>query len=105
MSSNKITQDRYDMVYIKQNNVVIVHVEPFTISVLTREQAEKFGYDISKMKEYENISVNGIPEDGYELVEYYDDYQEPDMTRGILDDSKPEPEIDFEQLIKEIVSK
>lgn len=27
MSSNKITQDRYEMVYIKQNNVVIVHVD------------------------------------------------------------------------------
>ncbi|EAQ3246465.1 hypothetical protein E4X66_22495, partial [Salmonella enterica] len=82
MSSNKITQDRYEMVYIKQNNVVIVHREPYTVSILTREQAEDFGYNISKMKEYENISINGIPEDGYELVEYYDDYQEPDITRG-----------------------
>jgi hypothetical protein len=50
MSSNKITQDRYEMVYIKQNNVVIVHREPYTVSILTREQAEDFGYNISKMK-------------------------------------------------------
>ena len=90
MSTNKITQDRYEMVYIKQNNVVIVHREPYTISVLTREQAEEFGYDISKMKEYENISINGIPEDGYELVEYYDDYQEPDITRGEINHNTPE---------------
>ncbi len=33
MSSNKITQDRYEMVYIKKNNVVIVHREPYTISM------------------------------------------------------------------------
>lgn len=70
MSSNKITQDRYEMVYIKQNNVVIVHVSPYTISVLTREQAQNFGFDIQTMKAYENISINGIPNDGYELVEY-----------------------------------
>lgn len=103
MSSNIITQDRYDMVYIKQNNVVIVHVEPYTISILTRDQAEKFGFDISKMKEYESICINGIPEGGYELVEYYDEYQEPEITRGKLDDSKPDPEIDIEQLFKDIV--
>lgn len=90
MSSNKITQDRYEMVYIKKNNVVIVHREPYTISILTKEQAEEFGYDISKMKEYENISINGMPEDGYELVEYYDNYQEPDITRGKVDDVDPE---------------
>ncbi|EMR0745433.1 TPA: hypothetical protein KMA72_002211 [Escherichia coli] len=90
MSSNKITQDRYEMVYIKKNNVVIVHREPYTISILTKEQAEEFGYDISKMKEYENISINGIPEDGYELVEYYDDYQEPDITRGEINHDNPE---------------
>lgn len=90
MSTNKITQDRYDMVYIKKNNVVIVHREPYTISILTREQAEKFGYDISKMKEYENISINGMPENGYELVEYYDDYQEPDITIGKVDYEDPE---------------
>ncbi|EDJ1071300.1 hypothetical protein VY657_004252 [Salmonella enterica] len=70
MSSNKITQDRYEMVYIKQNNVVIVHREPYTVSILTREQAEDFRYNISKMKAYESISINGIPNDGYELVEY-----------------------------------
>ncbi|MEI9480566.1 hypothetical protein V5093_02725 [Enterobacter cancerogenus] len=69
MSSNKITQDRYEMIYIKQNNVVIVHREPYTVSILTKEQAEDFGYNISKMKEYESISINGIPEGGYELVE------------------------------------
>lgn len=103
MSSNKITQDRYDMVYIKQNNVVIVHVEPYTISILTRDQAEKLGFDISKMKEYESICINGIPEGGYELVEHYDEYQEPVITRGKLDDSKPDPEIDIEQLFKDIV--
>ncbi|ATI64818.1 hypothetical protein [Edwardsiella tarda] len=85
MSSNKITQETYDMVYIKQNNVVIVHVEPYTVSVLTREQAEKFGFDINKMKEYESISINGIPEGGYELVEYNDEYQEPEITRGTTD--------------------
>ncbi|EBU7060241.1 hypothetical protein DKU36_11240 [Salmonella enterica subsp. enterica serovar Goverdhan] len=90
MSSNKITQDRYDMVYIKQNNVVIVHVEPYTISILTRDQAEKFGFDISKMKEYENICINGIPEGGYELVEHYDEYQEPEITRGKINDDDPE---------------
>lgn len=90
MSSNKITQDRYEMVYIKKNNVVIVHREPYTISILTKEQAEEFGYDISKMKEYENISINGMPEDGYELVEYYDDYQEPDITRGEINHDNPE---------------
>ncbi|EAS1730728.1 hypothetical protein HRN72_001500 [Salmonella enterica] len=90
MSSNKITQDRYEMVYIKQKNVVIVHREPYTVSILTREQAEDFGYNISKMKEYENISINGIPEDGYELVEYYDDYQEPDITRGEINHDNPE---------------
>ncbi|HCD2994575.1 TPA: hypothetical protein NBM16_003049, partial [Enterobacter hormaechei] len=90
MSSNKITQDRYEMVYIKKNNVVIVHREPYTISILTKEQAEEFGYDISKMKEYENISINGMPEDGYELVEYYDNYQEPDITRGKVDYVDPE---------------
>ena len=90
MSTNKITRDRYEMVYIKQNNVVIVHREPYTISVITREQAKEFGYDISKMKEYENISINGIPEDGYELVEYYDDYQEPDITRGEINHDNPE---------------
>ncbi|WP_370609588.1 hypothetical protein NMD12_08300 [Citrobacter portucalensis] len=90
MSSNKITQDRYDMVYIKQNNVVIVHVEPYTISILTRDQAEKFGFDISKMKEYENICINGIPEGGYELVEHYDEYQEPEITRGKINDDDHE---------------
>ncbi|MCC4585507.1 hypothetical protein LMA58_23685, partial [Enterobacter hormaechei subsp. hoffmannii] len=90
MSSNKITQDAYDMVYIKQNNVVIVHLEPYTVSVLTREQAEKFGFDINQMKEYESISINGIPEGGYELVEYYDEYQEPDITRGKVDYDNPE---------------
>ncbi|EDQ8071704.1 hypothetical protein K9Q64_003141 [Salmonella enterica] len=42
------------------------------------------------MKEYENISINGIPEDGYELVEYYDDYQEPDITRGEINHDNPE---------------
>lgn len=35
------------MFYIKNNDVVIVHREPYTISVLTREQAEKFGFEIS----------------------------------------------------------
>ena len=90
MSSNKITQDRYEMVYIKKNNVVIVHREPYTISILTKEQAEEFGYDISKMKEYENIRINGMPEDGYDLVEYYDNYQEPDITRGKVDYVDPE---------------
>lgn len=39
MSSNKITQDRYEMVYIKKNNVVIVHREPYTISILTKGDA------------------------------------------------------------------
>lgn len=90
MSSNEITQETYDMVYIKQNNVVIVHVEPYTVSVLTREQAEKFGFDISKMKEYESISINGIPEGGYELVEHYDYYQEPEITRGTANFNNPE---------------
>ncbi|HDR2832026.1 TPA: hypothetical protein QCK25_000119 [Enterobacter mori] len=99
MSTNKITQDRYDMVYIKKNNVVIVHREPYTISILTKEQAEKFGYDISKMKEYENISINGMPEDGYELVEYYDDYQEPDITRGKVDYADPELDKIIDNLI------
>lgn len=90
MSSNKITQGRYDMVYIKQNNVVIVHVEPYTISILTRDQAEKFGFDISKMKEYESICINGIPEGGYELVEHYDEYQELEITRGKINHNGPE---------------
>lgn len=90
MSSNKIIQEKYEMVYIKQNNVVIVHVEPYTISVLTKEQTEKFGYDISKMKEYESISINGMPEGGYELVEYYNEYHEPAITRGKNDYANPE---------------
>lgn len=38
MSSNKITQDRYEMIYIKQNNVVIIHREPYTVSILTKER-------------------------------------------------------------------
>ncbi len=90
MSTGKITQETYDMVYIKSNNVVIVHVEPYTISILTKEQAEKFGYNISKMKEFESISINGMPEGGYELVEYYDEYQEPDITRGKINYDDPE---------------
>ncbi|HCR0876683.1 TPA: hypothetical protein OMT51_000563, partial [Enterobacter hormaechei] len=94
-----ITQDRYDMVYIKKNNVVIVHREPYTISILTKEQAEKFGYDICKMKEYENISINGMPEDGYELVESYDDYLEPDITRGKVDYVDPELDKIIDNLI------
>ncbi|WP_285131018.1 hypothetical protein [Leclercia adecarboxylata] len=69
MTSEKITQDTNEMIYIKNNDVVIVHVEPYTISVLTREQAESFGFDISIMTEYESISINGIPKGGYELVE------------------------------------
>lgn len=36
MSSNKITQDRYEMVYIKQNNVVIVHREPYGFNINKR---------------------------------------------------------------------
>lgn len=87
------------MVYIKTNNVVIVHREPYTISILTKEQAEEFGYDISKMKEYENISINGMPEDGYELVEYYDNYQEPDITRGKVDYVDPELDKIIDNLI------
>lgn len=77
MSTHQINQQAYDMVYIKQNDVVIVHVEPHTISVLSRKQAQKFGFDISKMKEYEKISINGVPRDGYEIVEHYDEYCEP----------------------------
>lgn len=99
MSTNEITQDRYDMVYIKKNNVVIVHREPYTISILTKEQAEKFGYDIYKMKEYENISINGMPEDGYELVEPYDDYVEPDIKRGKVDYVDPELDKIIDNLI------
>lgn len=75
MSTNKITQETHEMVYIKHNDVVIVHVEPFTISVLSSKQAEKFGFDISKMKKYENLSINGIPKGGYELVEDDDDHR------------------------------
>lgn len=90
MNSNKISQETHRMVYIKQNNVVIVHVEPYTISVLTKEQAEKFGFDIYKMKEYESISINGIPESGYEIVEYYDEYQEPELTKGSTNFNNPE---------------
>ncbi|MBA0215394.1 hypothetical protein [Pectobacterium brasiliense] len=72
MASEKINQKTHEMVYIKQNDVVIVHMEPYTVSILTGEQAKKFGFDISKMEMYENISINGIPENGYELVEHYD---------------------------------
>lgn len=58
------------MIYIKNNDVVIVHFSPYTISVLTREQAQNFGFDMQIMKVYEKISINSIPNDGYELVEY-----------------------------------
>ncbi|MBS6928433.1 MAG: hypothetical protein KH152_08025 [Finegoldia magna] len=101
MNSMKITQDKYDMVYIKKNNVVIVHIEPYTISILTSEQAEKFGFDISKMKEYESISINGIPEGGYELVERYDEYQEPEITRGKINNDTSE----LDKIIKDFLNK
>lgn len=41
------------MIYIKNNDVVIVHFSPYTISVLTREQAQNFGFDMQIMKVYE----------------------------------------------------
>lgn len=82
MGSQQVSQQTHDMVYIKQNNVVIVHIEPFTISILTTDQATRFGFDISKMKVYEKISINGEPKDGYELVEHYDEYVEPEIKRG-----------------------
>lgn len=30
MTSKKITQERYEMIYIKNNDVVIVHIEVMT---------------------------------------------------------------------------
>ncbi|MFH5046608.1 hypothetical protein ABWM37_27055 [Klebsiella michiganensis] len=92
MTSKKITQERYEMIYIKNNDVVIVHIEPYTISILTKEQAESYGYDISKMIEHESISINGIPKGGYEIVEYSYDKGESVMDLGE----------DFEKLLKSI---
>ncbi|WP_336803149.1 hypothetical protein [Erwinia aphidicola] len=89
MNSQQVSQQTHHMVYIKQNDVVIVHVSPFTISVLSREQAQKFGFDISKMKEYDKISINGIPNDGYELTEHYDEYVEPIIKRGPMNAHNP----------------
>ncbi|EGM9062245.1 hypothetical protein IRY51_001107 [Salmonella enterica] len=89
MSSNEINQKDYEMIYIKNNDVVIVHVEPYTISLLTREQAQNLGFDIYKMKAYDNISINGIPKGGYEVVEYYIEHKkttlkmDPEMEKFI----------------------
>ncbi|KID03943.1 hypothetical protein PU00_08170 [Hafnia alvei] len=80
MHSDQVTQEQYEMIYIKQNDVVIVHISPFTISILTSEQAKKFGFDISKMKEYEKISINYDSSDGYELTQRYDEYVEPEFS-------------------------
>ncbi|EAM2341688.1 hypothetical protein U2T19_001376 [Salmonella enterica] len=102
MNSIKITQDRYRMVYIEQNNVVIVHVEPYTVSVLTREQAEKFGFDISKMNTYEKISINGKPEDGYELVEQYNEYCEPAITRNYTNSDNLELDTEIEDILNNL---
>ena len=55
-----------------------------------KRSGRKFGVDISKMKEYESICINGIPEGGYELVEHYDEYQEPEITRGKFNHDGPE---------------
>lgn len=102
MNSVKITQDRYRMVYIEQNDVVIVHVEPYTVSVLTREQAEKFGFDISKMDTYEKISINGKPEDGYELVEHYNEYCEPAITRNTTNSDNLELDKQLEDILNSL---
>lgn len=102
MSVHQINQQTYDMVYIKQNDVVIVHVEPYTISVLSREQAKEFGFDISKMKEYEKISINGIPEGGYEIVEHYSDYIEPEIKRGKVNDLTPEFEKESDEILNNL---
>lgn len=83
MTSNKINQLDNQMVYIKDNDVVVVHIEPYVTSILSREQAYKFGLDISKMEVFDKISINGKPENGYELVEYEDFYREPDITQGL----------------------
>lgn len=40
------------MIYINNYDVVTAYVEKYKISVPTREQVEKFGYDVSRMKEY-----------------------------------------------------
>ncbi|HHO0149194.1 TPA: hypothetical protein ACRR3T_002626 [Enterobacter asburiae] len=82
------------MIYIKNNDVVIVHVEPYVISVLTREQAENFGFDISKMTEYESISINGIPKGGYELVDNYEEKEVNWLT--------PELEAEFNHFLKNL---
>ncbi|AMO82899.1 hypothetical protein [Obesumbacterium proteus] len=92
MTAKKITQTEYEMIYIKSNDVVIVHIEPYTISILTKEQAQSYGYDISKMVEHESISINGIPKGGYEIVEYYYENSESVMYLGE----------DFEKLLNSI---
>lgn len=55
-------------VFIKENNIVVVPIEPHAYAFFTVEQAEKFGYEINKMKVYEKLSLNGSS-NGYELIE------------------------------------
>ncbi|MFB5031857.1 hypothetical protein [Enterobacter cloacae] len=57
-------------VFIKENNMVVVPMEPHTYSFFTVEQAVSFGYEIEKMKHFDKLSLNGSS-DGYELIEEY----------------------------------
>ncbi|CAH3340863.1 TPA: hypothetical protein N2299_001807 [Enterobacter hormaechei] len=65
---DSIKHDSRTMVFIKENNMIVLPVEPHCYAFFTVEQAERLGFDISKMKHYEKLSLNGSS-DGYELIE------------------------------------